>query len=56
MVVVDQFSQMAHFVACHKCDKATYITDLFFQEIVRLHGIPGTIISDRDTNFLSHFG
>jgi len=55
MVVVDRFSKMAHVVACHKCDDATYVANLFFQEIIRLHGIPRTIVLNRDTKFLSHF-
>ena len=55
MIIVYRLSKMAHFVACHNCDDATYIADLFFQEIVRLNGISRTIISDRDTKFLSHF-
>jgi hypothetical protein len=51
---VDRFSKIAHFIPCQKSNDVLHVDDLFFKEIVHLHGIHSTIVSDDDTKFLSH--
>ena len=55
-VVIDRFTKMAHFIPLHKDKKkAPDLAKIFVKEIWRIHGVPKSIISDRDTRFTSDF-
>ena len=54
-MVVDRFSKMTHFISCYITDDATHITDLLFKKIIRLHGVPRSMVFDCDITFFSYF-
>ena len=55
LVIVDRFSKMAHFIPCKKAASAPDVASLFMQHIFKIHGMPKTIVSDRDPTFTGHF-
>jgi hypothetical protein len=52
---VDRFSKEAHFVPCRRDLTAKQLAEIFLSNVYRLHGLPSTIISDRDKLFTSNF-
>lgn len=55
IVVVDKLTKRCHFVPSKSTDAAPTTAKRFFDSIVRLHGIPAIIVSDRDAKFTSAF-
>ena len=54
-VIVDRLTKSAHFLPIKVTDTADTLSVIYIREIVRLHGIPISIVSDRDSKFASHF-
>ena len=53
--MVDRLTKLAHFLPVRTDYALDKLTELYIREIVRLHGIPISIISDRDPRFTSRF-
>ncbi|KAI3821701.1 hypothetical protein L1987_09273 [Smallanthus sonchifolius] len=54
-VVVHRRTKSAHFLAIRETYSSEKLADLFIKEIVSRHGVPVSIVSDRDTRFTSRF-
>ena len=54
-VIVDRLTKFAHFLQVSTTYTMDRYAQIYIQEIVRLHGVPLSIISDRDPRFLSNF-
>ncbi|CAI7738841.1 unnamed protein product [Closterium sp. NIES-53] len=55
LVVIDKFSKMGHFIPTHTTARTEETAQLFLKYIISQHGIPTTLISDRDPKFTSKF-
>ena len=54
-MIVDQLTKSAHFLPINVEDSLEKLAQLYVDEIVRLHGVPVSIVSDRDPRFTSRF-
>jgi hypothetical protein len=55
LTVVDQFSKYCHFIPLAHPYSVESVAQAFFTDVVRLHGVPQFIVSDRDPVFTSNF-
>ncbi|MCO5581490.1 hypothetical protein L7F22_035375 [Adiantum nelumboides] len=53
--IVDRFSKQAHFIPVKKTIKAHQMATLFISQIFKYHGLPSSIVSDRDPRMTSNF-
>ena len=54
-VIIDRFSKVAHFIPISMTYSMDKLAALYIKEIVRLHGVPVSIVSNRNTRFTSRF-
>ena len=54
-VIVDRLKKSAHFLAVRMTFTLKRFCRLYIREIVRLHGVPVSIVSDKDPRFTVHF-
>ncbi|XP_074356603.1 uncharacterized protein LOC141696348 [Apium graveolens] len=55
-VVIDRLTKSAHFLPIRETTHVHELTEIFQRDIVRLHGVPVSIVSDRDTSWHASIG
>ena len=54
-VIVDRLTKSAHFLGMKTTNTTKTLSQFYIREVVRLHGVPLSIVSDRDSQFVARF-
>jgi hypothetical protein len=54
-VIIDRLTKIAHFLPVHTTYTAKKYAEIYLEQIIRLHGVPKTILSDRGAQFVARF-
>lgn len=55
MVIMDRLKKVAHFIPVKSTFSSNDVSHVFIVDVVRLHGVPKKIVSDKDEKFTSNF-
>ena len=54
-MIVDRLTKLAHFIPININFPISQLAEIYIREIVKLHGVPSSIVLDRDPRFTSRF-
>ena len=54
-MIVDRLTKVTHLLPMRDTDKVEVLAELYIDQIVKLHGVPSDIVSDRDPRFTASF-
>lgn len=55
MITMDRYLKMAYFITYKKTIDASLVAQVFFKDVVQLHGVPKSIVLDKNVKFTGHF-